>query len=89
MSGNLQVLHKQALASLGPVAGLLQRIGGRFEAAGHQIALVGGPVRDALLGRFTDLTDLDFTTDANPDQVLGLLEGFADATWMWASGSER
>lgn len=81
MSGNLQVLRKQALASLAPVAGLLQRIGERFEAADHQIALVGGPVRDALLGRLTGVTDLDFTTDAHPEQVLALLEGFADTTW--------
>lgn len=81
VSGNLQVLRKQALASLAPVAGLLQRIGERFEAADHQIALVGGPVRDALLGRLTGVTDLDFTTDAHPEQVLALLEGFADTTW--------
>lgn len=81
MSGNLQVLHRQALASLAPVAGLLQRIGDRFDSAGHRISLVGGPVRDALLGRFTADTDLDFTTDAHPEQVLALLEGFADTTW--------
>jgi len=53
VSGNLQVLRKQALASLGPVAGLLQRIGERFDSAGYQISLVGGPVRDALVGRLT------------------------------------
>ena len=81
MSGNLQVLRKQALASLTPVAGLLQRIGEHFESAGHEISLVGGPVRDSLLGRLTEATDLDFTTDAHPEQVLALLEGFADTTW--------
>ncbi len=81
MSGNLQVLRKQALASLGPVAGLLQRIGERFDSAGYQISLVGGPVRDALVGRLTAETDLDFTTDAHPEQVLALLEGFAETTW--------
>ncbi len=81
MSGELQVLRKQALASLAPVAGLLQRIGERFAAADRQIALVGGPVRDALLGRMAEHTDLDFTTDAEPGQVLALLEGFAETTW--------
>ena len=81
VSGNQQVLRKQALASLGPVAGLLQRIGDRFESGGHRIALVGGPVRDALLGRMAEHTDLDFTTDAEPGQVLALLEGFAETTW--------
>lgn len=81
MSGNLQVLRKQALASLAPMAGLLQGLGDRFAAAGHEIALVGGPVRDALLGRLTAGTDMDFTTDAHPEQVLALLEDYADTTW--------
>ncbi len=81
VSGNVQILRKQAIASLGSVAGLLQRIGDHFEAAGHQIALVGGPVRDALLARLDGNTDLDFTTDAHPEQVLALLEGFAETTW--------
>ncbi len=49
-------LHKQ-----GP---LLREIGGLFAEAGHELYLVGGSVRDAVLGRLT--TDLDFTTDARP-----------------------
>lgn len=81
MSGNLQVLRKQALASLAPMTGLLQGLGDRFASAGQEIALVGGPVRDALLGRLTAGTDMDFTTDAHPEQVLALLEGYADTTW--------
>jgi poly(A) polymerase len=80
-AGAVQALRKQAVASLAPVAGPLQRIGERFTVAGHQIALVGGPVRDALLGRLTAHTDLDFATDAHPDQVLALLEGWAEAVW--------
>src|SRR5690606_9738781 len=59
-----------------PVADELAR---RFNAAGHQLHLVGGPVRDALLGRLGN--DLDFCTDAHPDQTLKLLEGWAEATW--------
>ena len=51
----------------------------RFAAAGHRLYLVGGPVRDALLGR--EVTDLDFTTDARPAQILGVLAGWADAVW--------
>jgi len=51
----------------------------RFAAAGHTLALVGGSVRDALLGRLGD--DLDFTTDARPQQVLKLVRGWADAVW--------
>ena len=51
----------------------------RFSAAGHSLALVGGSVRDGLLGRLGD--DLDFTTDARPQQILELVRGWADAVW--------
>ncbi|GGL08523.1 poly(A) polymerase [Curtobacterium luteum] len=50
-----------------------------FADAGHELALVGGPVRDAFLGR--PVTDLDFTTDATPDEVLRIVEPIASATW--------
>jgi poly(A) polymerase len=50
----------------------------RFAAAGHRLYLVGGPVRDALLGR--ECSDLDFTTDARPDQILAVVAGLG-ATW--------
>jgi poly(A) polymerase len=58
-------------------------LGDLFAAAGHELALVGGPVRDALLGRLSTSpdADLDFTTDARPEQVLALLDGYADTTW--------
>ena len=51
----------------------------RFAEAGHRLYLVGGSVRDALLGRLG--TDLDFTTDARPEQVMELVKGWADAVW--------
>jgi poly(A) polymerase len=51
----------------------------RFVAAGHELALVGGPVRDALLGR--PGADWDLTTSATPDEVERLVAGWADATW--------
>jgi poly(A) polymerase len=51
----------------------------RFTAAGHRLALVGGPVRDAVLGRTAP--DLDFTTDAVPEVTERLLDGWADAVW--------
>jgi poly(A) polymerase len=54
----------------------------RFEAAGHRLYLVGGVVRDALLDRLGDGADLDFTTDALPDQIEELVSGgVADAIW--------
>lgn len=54
-------------------------LAGRFTAAGHQLYLVGGSVRDALLGR--EISDLDFTTDARPEAVQRLLHGWTDAVW--------
>ncbi|QWT24650.1 CCA tRNA nucleotidyltransferase [Subtercola sp. PAMC28395] len=50
-----------------------------FATAGHELALVGGPVRDAFLGR--PVHDLDLTTDATPDQILAIVAPLADAHW--------
>jgi poly(A) polymerase len=54
----------------------------RFAAAGHRLYLVGGTVRDLLLGD-VELAklDYDFTTDARPAQIKACLHGFADAIW--------
>jgi poly(A) polymerase len=65
-----------ALVRIGP---LVDELGRRFAAAGYELALVGGWVRDALLGRPD--SDLDFTTDARPEQVVELVKGWADAWW--------
>ena len=65
-----------ALDELDPILGPL---GERFADAGYELALVGGSVRDALLGR--GMPDLDFTTDARPDDILRLIVGWADAHW--------
>ena len=74
-------LQRQALESLAPVAVLLYELGTLFHNAGHEIALVGGPVRDAFLGRTSALADLDFTTSAEPTQSKHLLGGWAENTW--------
>ncbi|WP_237221965.1 CCA tRNA nucleotidyltransferase [Rothia nasimurium] len=50
-----------------------------FARAGFELALVGGPVRDLFLGETS--VDLDFTTNATPDQTLAVVDGWADATW--------
>jgi poly(A) polymerase len=50
-----------------------------FADAGFHLYLVGGSVRDLLLGR--DHTDLDFTTEARPEQILEIVDGWADATF--------
>ncbi len=53
----------------------------RFTEAGYRLYLVGGVVRDAVLGRLSDQADLDFTTNANPDQIEQVVAGWADAVW--------
>ncbi len=50
-----------------------------FARAGFELALVGGPVRDLFLGESS--VDLDFTTNATPDETLAVVDGWADATW--------
>ncbi len=57
----------------------VRRLATAFERAGHELALVGGPVRDALLDR--PVTDLDFTTSARPDEVAAIVSPLATARW--------
>lgn len=71
----------ESLERLGDLARTpaVARLAEAFQAAGHELALVGGPVRDALLGR--SVHDLDFTTDARPDDILRIVAPIADAHW--------
>src|SRR5690554_6586602 len=57
----------------------ISRLAEAFAEAGQQLALVGGPVRDAFLGR--ELNDLDFTTDARPDRILEIVTPISTAQW--------
>ncbi|MFM6971556.1 MAG: CCA tRNA nucleotidyltransferase [Rhodoluna sp.] len=58
---------------------LFTRLGELFAAAGHELALVGGPVRDAFLGR--KAPDLDFASTATPDEILAIIKPVVDAHW--------
>ncbi|HEV7169340.1 MAG TPA: CCA tRNA nucleotidyltransferase [Micrococcaceae bacterium] len=63
-------------SSLDPV---VLELGRRFVDAGYELSLVGGPVRDLFLGRSSP--DMDFTTNATPDQTLKVIKGWADTFW--------
>jgi poly(A) polymerase len=73
-----QVQHR-AVSELLRVAPVADDLARRFQEAGFSLALVGGSVRDALLGRLGN--DLDFTTDARPQDVLRIVRPWADAVW--------
>lgn len=61
------------------IAPVADELGELFAARGHELALVGGSVRDILLGRIGN--DLDLTTDARPERVLEIVRDWADSVW--------
>lgn len=63
----------------GQLPQLAIELGARFDEAGFEIALVGGWVRDAVMGRIQN--DLDFATNAKPEHILEIVENWADAIW--------
>lgn len=69
------VSRLRELAAAEPLATLAER----FAAAGHELALVGGPVRDAFLGR--GVHDLDLCTSARPDDIIRIIRPVVDAHW--------
>ena len=72
-------LLRTALAVISQYAPQAIELGQVFADAGHELALVGGPVRDAFLGRAS--VDLDFATSARPEETERLLAGWGEATW--------
>ena len=67
---------------LRPVLDRTAPLAERFEQAGHHLHLVGGVVRDLLLGRdMTSGRDIDLTTDALPGETKRLVSGWADSVW--------
>ncbi len=71
--------QRDAIADLLRMAPVIGKLGRRFDAAGHRLYLVGGSVRDALLGGLGH--DLDFTTSADPDQTHAILQQLTPSTW--------
>ena len=67
---------------LHPLVAETADVAARFEAAGHRLFLVGGVVRDLIVNRLGGDADLDFATDARPDDVEAIVTGWADAVWL-------
>ena len=81
----LSAAQREALGALlraAPFAKVVRDLGERFARHGHQLYLVGGTVRDALLDRVSP--DVDLTTDATPEQILGVVRtrGWSDGVWL-------
>ena len=76
---NLGAAGELAIRSLIERAPLASSLAEAFKKEGFRLALVGGPVRDAILGRLGN--DLDFTTDAHPHQTKKILKSWADNVW--------
>ena len=74
-------LLARAAVALNRHADVFRDVGTVFAEAGHELYLVGGSVRDALRGELASGKDLDFTTDARPEQMQKLLRPWADALW--------
>ncbi|MBT2367224.1 CCA tRNA nucleotidyltransferase [Streptomyces sp. ISL-10] len=75
----LNQVQRRAVSELLRVSPVADDLARRFQEAGFSLALVGGSVRDALLGRLGN--DLDFTTDARPEDVLKIIRPWADSVW--------
>lgn len=81
--GALFAAARRAVEELRRAEPVTAPLASRFQAAGHELYLVGGSVRDALLGRLSD--DLDFTTDARPDEIERLVKPLGP---VWTTGAE-
>jgi poly(A) polymerase len=67
---------------LAPILEQVRPLAARFDGAGHRLYLVGGIVRDLVLGHLRgDEADIDLTTDARPEQIKAVVDGWADAVW--------
>ena len=79
MTTPLNAAGELAIRSLIERAPLASSLADQYQRAGYRLALVGGPVRDAILGRLGN--DLDFTTNALPEVSKKILKGWAEKVW--------
>ena len=76
---DLTQAQRNTVSELLRISQVIGDLGSRFDVAGHRLYLVGGSVRDAMLGGLGH--DLDFTTSARPDETHAILRAFTPATW--------
>lgn len=79
MPDSLSRDQRSALTDLLAATPVIGELGALFARAGHELYLVGGSVRDVLLGSLVH--DLDFTTSARPDEVEALLRDWTRVVW--------
>lgn len=77
--GDIPAMLVNAQRVLGALPAPILDLAHLFDEAGHEISLVGGPVRDAFLGEAAH--DLDLTTSARPEETEEILAGWADSMW--------
>ena len=80
------LLADDVVHELSQLPGPLRDLGRRFAEGGHELYLVGGTVRDALLDRTDPAADIDLTTDATPDQILGVVRAGNWGGGVWLQG---
>ncbi|MDQ3990780.1 MAG: CCA tRNA nucleotidyltransferase [Actinomycetota bacterium] len=73
--------QERSIAELVPVPPAALELGARFRDAGHELYLVGGAIRDAILRRSPG-PELDLATDATPPETVRVLQGWSDARYM-------
>ena len=79
MNNPKNIATELALTALDAQSPMISSLVAAYKSAGFTLALVGGPVRDAILGRLGN--DLDFTTNARPEDSTKILKQWADAVW--------
>lgn len=85
-AARLEIARTRAATMFRALPEEIHDLGRRFEAAGFELALVGGPVRDAVLGRSS--ADLDFTTSARPDDTEAILRTWTRDGAIWDMGRQ-
>lgn len=80
MAEDVEKTQPMSLAQLLGEGSPVMDLAGRFERAGHELYLVGGPVRDAFLKR--PYFDLDFATSAEPKETISVVEPLAEHVWL-------